>query len=139
MKHLYFSFIFLLFFGTISLHAQQSNSEKIIGCWKIKSVEIIEEMDKEEAEEIRNGALGMIICLDGKGKFSTTMPPEKGGAVVGTGIYKLEADGKTLTQSRDVEDEDVDLPAEIIKLTDKSLSLKIEYMIIHYERVEEKK
>ena len=139
MKALHFTIVFLLFFGTISLNAQQNKSEKIVGCWNIKSVEIIEEMVKEEAEEIRNGALGMIICLDAKGKFSTSMPPEKGGVLVGTGVYKVEADGKTLTQSRDADDDDVDLPAEIIKLTDKNLSLKIEYMIIHYERVEEKK
>ena len=53
---------------------------------------------------------------------------------MGTGTYKISLNGKTITQKRDADDGGVDAPGEIVKMNSKEFSIKVENVILHFEK-----
>ena len=121
-----------------NLLAQNATEDKVLGCWKVKSVEFIK--SSSNSDEMANGAKGMITCFDKGGKFTTKFRENNKEIIIGTGKFKIEADGKTINQKRDVDgdDDETDAPGEIIKINDREFSIKVEDVILHYERLKEK-
>jgi hypothetical protein len=118
------------------LIAQNATEDKLLGCWKVKSVEFPK--TSPESDEMANSAKGMITCFEKKGKFTTKFRENNKEIIIGTGTFKIDTDGKTIIQKRDAEDGDVDAPGEIIKINEKEFSIKVEDVILHFERLTEK-
>ncbi|MFT3912296.1 MAG: hypothetical protein QM737_22910 [Ferruginibacter sp.] len=135
-KSLILKFVTGLFFTFIfhsTLIAQKATEEKILGCWKIKSIEFLE-INKDSMNLI-NSTKGIITCFEKDAKFTTKLKSGTDVQIVGTGTYSISADGKTFNQKRDADDGAVDEPAEIVKFNDKEVSFKISKMILHFERL----
>ena len=119
-----------------NLLAQKATEDNILGCWKVKSVEFTK--SSPESDEMANGAKGMITCFEKKGKFTTKLRENNKDIIIGTGTFKIDSDGKTIHQKRDVDDGDIDALGEIIKFNDREFSIKVEDVILHFERLTEK-
>jgi len=130
MRHLktFLLLTFTLFFSKSI--AQHSNSEKILGCWLLKKIEFNANYDF--AEELLDESKNSIVCFDSNGKFKTTKPESS--LVTTTGSYKILLNGKKITQSRDLSDENEEEDAEITLLDDKQLVLKLEIGYMYFER-----
>ena len=88
-----------------NLLAQNATEDKVLGCWKVKSVEFIK--SSSNSDEMAKGAKGMITCFDKGGKFTTKFRENNKEIIIGTGKFKIEADGKTINQKRDVDGDDL--------------------------------
>ena len=127
-------FLFILLHS--DLPAQNSTEDKLPGCWKVKSVEFIK--STENADEIANEAKAMITCFEKNGKFTTKFLENDKEIIVGTGTFKIGSDGKTIQSKRDVDaadDDGTDAPGEIIKINEREFSIRVEDIILHYERL----
>ena len=137
MKHLpILKFATVLFFASIfhfPLMAQKVTEEKLLGCWKIKSVEFLQ--TNKDSLALINNIKGIITCFENNGKFTIKMKTGEKVEIVGTGTFNIDADGKTINQKRDADDNGVDEPAEIVKVSDQELSFKVSEMIFHFERI----
>ena len=102
------------------------------GCWKVKFVEFLE--PSEDSALTVDMATKMVTCFDKNGKFITKMVEGKDQIIVGTGTYKISLNGKTITQKRDADDGGVDAPGEIVKMNSKEFSIKVENVILHFEK-----
>lgn len=111
-------------------NAQTSNAEKIIGCWTFKTFEFVN--PNEFSKEIIQEAKKTEVCFDTNGKFTST----KSGAntVTITGVYSLSADGKILSQKRDISPDGIDEDAEIVVLDTENLIFKLEIGKMYLER-----
>ena len=121
------------------LNAQNATADKLLGCWKVKSVEFIQ--SAPNSDEIANSAKAMITCFEKDGKFTTKFMENNKEIIVGTGKFTIEPDGKTIHSKRDVgaaDDDGIDAPGEIIKINDREFSIKVEDIILHYERLKDK-
>ena len=119
----YWIIVFLNLCCCHNANAQKSNAEKIIGCWIFKTFEFVnpDEFSKEIIKEAQNTE----VCFDTNGKFTTIKPGTN--AVTITGVYSLSADGKTLSQKRDVSSEGIDEDAEIVLLDAENMTFKLEF------------
>ena len=77
-------------------------------------------------------AMNSYVCFEKDGTFITRLGGQETNVVKGN--YQLSADGKNLSQSRDVDDAGNDEEAEIMVLNDKKLALKHEFGTMYFER-----
>lgn len=122
--------VFLILCCCHNASAQKNNAEKIIGCWIFKKIEFINPNDF--SEEIIKEAKNTEVCFDTNGKFTTIKPGANAATI--TGVYSLSADGKTLSQKRDVSSEGIDEDAEIVVLDAENLTFKLEFGTMYLER-----
>ncbi len=127
------SIVFLVLGVQFSLMAQKLTEEKLNGCWKIKSIEFLH--PTEDSAEIIKSAKGIITCFDKNGKFVTKIKTDDSEQIIGTGSFSIGADGKTVSQKRDVDDGGIDEPAEANMVNDNEITFKVEQLILHYERI----
>jgi hypothetical protein len=120
---------FLLFFVCTNSIAQNTNSQKIIGCWKVTKFELKTEI--ENSSEIINGAINNEVCFDAKGNFVTTNAEDK---TITNGTFNLSEDGKTIFQKSNNEINDVGENAEIELLNEKKLIIKSDYFTMSFEK-----
>lgn len=116
-----------------ALFSQKYKSGDMIGCWAVKRFEFLQ--SRNDSMNIINSSKGYIICFEANGKFVTKQKTGNGEKVIGDGTYNMEADGKTLNQKRNGADEGEDEPAEIVRLTDRELAMKVDGMVMHLEKV----
>ncbi len=130
MKKIAFALLLLVACcGSNSVMAQ-ATVDKLLGCWKLKSISFSE--PNKDSVEIRQ-SVGFHICFEKNGSFSAQSPK---GESMGKGTYAISADGKTLEQHmHDNEPGNTDLPATIITLNDKELALQAEEVTMHFERI----
>ncbi len=129
-------FTFVLFFTLIAhstLIAQKLTEEKLLGCWKIKSIEFLQ-ANKDSAELTKN-IKSIFTCFEKNGKFTTKLKNEVDVQIIGTGTFNISADGKTLTQKRGADDGGIDESAEVVMVSNEEVSFKILQMIFHFERI----
>ncbi|WP_460577048.1 hypothetical protein [Flavobacterium koreense] len=122
-------FAFLLFFVCTNSIAQSTNSQKIIGCWKVTKFELKTEI--ENSSEIIKDAINNEVCFDAKGNFITTNAEDK---TIGNGTFNLSEDGKTIFQKSNDENNDIGGNAEIELLNEKTLILKSDYFTMSFEK-----
>jgi len=79
-----------------------------------------------------DNALNSTVCFDANGKFNTQLAGANPTTV--TGIYKLSADGTTLSQTRDTYEEGIDEEATIALLDVKKLTLQLNFGMIYFEK-----
>ncbi|WNM18800.1 lipocalin family protein [Flavobacterium capsici] len=127
-KHLLCSLLVLLV--TATTFAQKSNAEKILGCWVLKKMEFSNPAN--DAPELSEEAMNSYVCFEKDGTFTTRLGGNESEVVKGK--YQISADGKTLTQSRDIQDEGNDEQAEISVLDDTKLELKLEFGVMYFVR-----
>lgn len=123
---------FLLFFVCTNSIAQNTNSQKIIGCWKVTKFELKTEI--ENSSEIIKDAINNEVCFDAKGNFITTNAEDK---TITNGTFNLSEDGKTIFQRSNNEINDIDIideNAEIEVLNEKTLILKSDYFTMSFEK-----
>lgn len=126
-------FLIFIFSNTNSI-GQETNAEKIIGCWTFKKIEFTEQHDF--SEEIIKQTKNAILCFYADGKFTNT----NSGKIQGNGTYKISDDGKTITQKSDLTSEDMevdsqnDIDAKINFLNEHSLSFELDFGIMYLER-----
>ncbi len=120
----YFKMLFLLLaLSSVKMVAQKENTTKILGCWILKKMEFTEPkmMSADLQEEAKNSQ----ICFSAGGTFTTTKPG-KGKSPI-TGTYQIGADGTTLIEKRDKNEEGVDDDATIAVLNEQELVLETEF------------
>jgi uncharacterized membrane protein len=120
---------FLLFFVCTNSIAQNTNSQKIIGCWKVTKFELKTEI--ENSSEIINEAINNEVCFDAKGNFITTNTEDR---TITNGTFNLSEDGKTIFQKSNNEINDVGENAEIELLNEKNLIIKSDYFTMSFEK-----
>lgn len=126
IKHL----LYLLVVATATSFAQQSNAEKVLGCWVLKKMEFSN--PNEKTPELSEENMNTYVCFEKDGTFTTRLGGNESDVVKGK--YQISADGKTLTQSRDIQDEGNDEQAEITVLNDKAMELKLEFGVMYFVR-----
>ncbi|MGV9004657.1 hypothetical protein [Flavobacterium sp.] len=122
--------LLILFLFIATSFAQKSNAKSIIGCWVLKSMEYSKPLP--DKLKLSDDAMNSTVCFDADGKFITQLGGENPLTVKGN--YTLSADGKILSQSREVKDQDVDEEAEITQLDEKKLAMKLEFGTMIFER-----
>lgn len=121
--------LLIILFATTAF-AQKTNADKLIGCWVLKSMNYSKPLP--DNLKISKEAMNSNVCFDANGKFITELGGENPLTVKGK--YNLSADGKTLSQSREVKDQDIDEQAEITQLDEKKLALTLEFGTMIFER-----
>jgi hypothetical protein len=129
MKNLKLILVVVLLLSISKSMAQSTNSQKIIGCWSLKNMEFTQKV--ENPTELINNALNTLICFNTEGKFTTT---KAGETSVVTGKFKVSEDGKTLHQTRDVQDEGNDEDGQIVLIDEKQLIFKTDYVTLIFDR-----
>ena len=123
--------IFLIPFFSV---AQKVTETKLLGCWKLNRFEFLTPVNDSAA--VVNASKNYISCFETNGRFVTKQKTKTGEKLIGTGTYKIDADGRTIHQQRDLQDEeDTDEPAEVVLITDQKLDIKTGDVIMHLERV----
>ena len=122
--------LLLVILFTTTTFAQKSNAEKILGCWVLKKMEFTEA--KPDDVNLSEEAMNSYVCFEKDGTFITRLGGQETNVVKGS--YQLSADGKNLSQSRDIDDEGNDEEAEIMVLNDKKLELKHEFGTMYFEK-----
>lgn len=130
MNRLKTTLLLLFILTNLKSVAQNSNAEKILGCWTFKEVQFSEQVDF--AEEFKKNAKNTVVCFTPDGNFTTTKNGITSNTVNGT--YKISEDGKTILQKSDISSEDEDESAEISTLDDKLLAFKLEFGKMIFER-----
>jgi hypothetical protein len=120
---------FLLLFVCTNSIAQSTNTQKIIGCWKITKFEF--KTKTENSSELIKDVINTEICFDSKGNFTTKKVKEKS---IVYGKFNLSEDGKTLFQSSHIENNDLEEIAEIEVLNEKTLIIKGYYFTLIFEK-----
>lgn len=128
MRNLKLFSLFFFVFSALPCMAQQTNAQKIMGCWSLSKMEFNDPANYNE--QIAKDALKHVICFE-NGKFTTT---KVGTNEVMRGVYSISADGKTISQSREESDEGIDDDAQIILLDDKKLQLKSTFVTLYFDR-----
>lgn len=85
----------------------------------------------ENPTELINNALNTIICFNSEGKFTNS---KTGETSIISGKFKVSEDGKTLHQSRDVNDDGNDEEGQIVLITEKQLIFKTDYVTLRFDR-----
>ncbi len=129
----YLKILLVSLFVSFSLHsiAQKSNSEKILGCWVFKEVQL----NKKDnfLEELSKQSEKSEVCFGADGRFVATKATDGSPAI--TGSFKISIDGKKLVQKRDLSEEgSIDDDAEIAFVDDKLLVFKVEFGKIVFKR-----
>jgi hypothetical protein len=117
-----------------TVKAQKLTEEKLLGCWKLTSIEFLK--PTKDSQELINSAKNIVTCFEKNGKFTTKFKTGNSEEIVGTGSFSIAADGKTINQKRDADDGGIDDPAEVTIINDRELSFKVEgEVILHYVRL----
>jgi hypothetical protein len=121
--------LFILLITTTSL-AQKENAQKIQGCWVFKKM--VAPASANIPQESMPPADSITVCFEANGKYTSTMTNNTAPI---TGQYQISADGKTITQQRDVQEENTfDEDASIEFPNENSIILKLEYAHLYFER-----
>jgi hypothetical protein len=123
------SILFVVFFMAIS-YSQNTNAEKILGCWVLKKMVYTDSI--ANSPTLSEEAINSYVCFENNGRFITRIGGQESKVVNGT--YHISTDGTTLFQSSSIDLEDTAEQAEIALLTDKILELKVEFGIMSFER-----
>ncbi len=130
MHHLKPLLILLILFTTTTSHAQKENAQKIQGCWVFKKM--VAPASANIPQESMPPADSITVCFEANGKYTSTMANNTAPI---TGQYQISADGKTITQQRDVQEENTfDEDAAIEFTNENSVILKLEYAHLYFER-----
>jgi hypothetical protein len=125
----YYSFLLPLAFSVFFYangHAQDSVKDKVVGCWKLDKIELVDPTAKPEfPPEMYN----TVLCLQKDGKFVTTVGDDSNG-----GIYMISEDGKTITQRMTGGTDDT---GDITLINDTALEIKTAEVVIKLIRVKE--
>jgi len=127
----YFKMVCLLLaLSSVKVVAQQEHAAKIVGCWILNKMEFTDPETK--SADLEKEAKNAVICFSAAGKFTTTKAGNGKAPIIGT--YHLSADGKTLIEARDKNDEGVDDNATIAVLNEKELVLETEFGKMYFAR-----
>lgn len=127
----YFKTMFLLLaLSSVKVVAQKENATKIVGCWILNKMEFAD--PKMKQADLEKEAKNAVICFSAEGKFTTTKPSNAQSPITGT--YQISADGKTLIEARDKNDEGVDDNATIALLNEHELVLETEFGKMYFGR-----
>ncbi|MEO8771826.1 MAG: hypothetical protein ABI402_17145 [Ferruginibacter sp.] len=127
-------FLIVISFSTqLSSHAQIATEEKLLGCWKMSKFEFLKPV--KDSADLISSMKNYISCFEKNGKFTTKIKTKNGEKPVGTGIYSIGADGKTIYQKRNAEDDGVNSPGEVVFLTERELAIKIDNVILHLVKI----
>ena len=130
MNHLKATVLLLFILTNLKSVAQNSNAEKILGCWIFKELQFSEQVDF--AEELNKNAKNTVVCFTSDGNFTNSKSGVASNKINGT--YKISEDGKTITQKSDISSENEDESAEIHSIDDKLLVFKLEFGKMVFER-----
>lgn len=121
--------LFILFTTTTSL-AQKENAQKIQGCWVFKKM--VAPASANIPQESMPPADSITVCFEANGKYTSAIVNNP---ILLTGQYQVSADGKTLTQQRDIQEEyTVDEDATIEFTSENAVILKLEQAHLYFER-----
>lgn len=76
------------------------------------------------------GVKHMVICFENDGKFSN----RKDGKILSQGTYSVTPDGKTINQSSGENQSEMDIPGNIIALTDTDMEIQAEEITLHFKK-----
>ena len=126
-----FKIVFLVVvFSTMKVVAQQDNATKIVGCWILKKMELVD--PKFMTAKIQEEALNSEVCFSADGKYNTVKRGNEKTAITGT--YQFENDGKTLTKKSDRNNGGMDEDATIALLNEQELVFEIEIGKMYFVR-----
>ena len=117
-------------FSTMKVVAQQDNATKIVGCWILKKMELVD--PKFMTAKMHEEALNSEVCFSADGKYNTVKRGNEKTAITGT--YQFENDGKTLTQKSDRNNGGMDEDAIIALLNEQELVFEIEIGKMYFVR-----
>jgi len=129
MKCFKIVFLVVVFF-TMKVVAQQDNATKIVGCWILKKMELVD--PKFMTAKMQEEALNSEVCFSADGKYNTVKRGNEKTAITGT--YQFENDGKTLAQKSDRNNGGMDEDATIALLNEQELVFEIEIGKMYFVR-----
>jgi len=130
MRYLKLLLLSVLLTSTARTVAQEDHAKKILGCWIFQKIEYTVAMDT--AEDTSPAPNSIKVCFEAGGKYTTT--------VIGTndtltGTYEFSADGKTIIQKRDIQQDGItDENAAIAFPTADSLVFTLDFARLYFYR-----
>ena len=110
--------------------AQEDQAKKILGCWVFQKIEYTVATDK--AEDNSPAPNSIKVCFEAGGKYTTTVLENNSTL---TGTYSFSADGKTIIQKRDIQqDGTTDENAAIAFPTADSMVFTLDFAKLYFYR-----
>src|SRR5688572_27942691 len=91
---------------------QNAAEDKLLGCWKVKSVEFPK--STENSDEAANSANSMISCFAKNGQFTSKFIENRNEIIVGIGKLVAPPPSYTTHQHWDAADLHIDAPGQIL-------------------------
>ena len=105
-------------------YSQETNKAKLVGTWEFEKIEFIIPNTITDTAELKNRLNGAMVTFKEGNTFISEKKTKDSIIRVESGDYSITSDGKKIIQNNEA--------AEILILTDKLLSLKVEDMFIVY-------